>query len=194
MIDAHCIMVQFSCQNINDVKPHDLSFSLNMCNCDGGNAKTTIADESEMKTFEDDSVDESDIRRDTPSMIELHASMFANNGQGVTLNQLKLDVSLVLARKDCDQYECIGAKIFHESDCLLTHKFAHPFSIDKKEDKFQAFCNKVNLIYSNDGKMNNELLGIGSCSKSYSCNHCIRPTNSKDFPTYLEFIAKNEMG
>ena len=73
----------------------------------------------------------------------------------------------MLVRKECDHYECIGVKICREMcSLLLCYMILYTIFIESKEDMFQALCNKFNLNYLNNRKMNNRLLGIGGFSKN----------------------------
>lgn len=80
-------------------------------------------------------------------------------------------------------------RVIHGDDNLYLLKFEEPFMFTANDRAaFTARCKKALLKYTNDGKMNNTMLGVASCSVKDPCPYCIRPSGEDTTPKWVEDV------
>ena len=195
--NTRSIMVAFSYTDSEgqavSARDLDLTISVNVISAEND---IELLDEEAEREFNSTAVDGDSIDRIAPCTIQLTADRMQNDtDENSNEKTLCLEVKLCKRKMPCgdDCYELVGVHIYFRSGELV-YSFKFPSAaVISNRSMIEANYKKSILIYSNDGKMNNCLVGLGTCSCKYSCINCIRPTNSKEYPTFVKDIALNKM-
>ena len=77
---------------------------------------------------------------------------------------------------------------------LYSFRFDEPIiSTGISPDTSTCICSKAKIKYTNDGKLNNTVVGLTNCSVNYACPFCCVRTNTFSLPMWLKHHAQKKM-
>ena len=199
-----CILIEFSCDDIDLCSSHNLKVEIKMLDVDGD---LVLENEASAAQFESDATNGGAEDRVSPDTIKLTSDQISSIVSLADLpttkvtrsytHLLSLSARFVSRRtENTDTRIIVGLQLLSEDVLLYSFLFDAAITTSNETSTTATIdCRRAISKFTNDAKLNNTVLGLSSCGVKYACPYCTLCMigGGVCLPKWLEEFAKHQM-